>query len=267
MGASGSFPLDLVLFGMIAAFLVLRLRSILGRRTGFERPPDSICRCSPARPGGWCRTGRCRTDRSSTAWPSRSPPPRRAARCPNRPRRPARRLVRMRRVAPGFQPSHFLSGAEAAFRIIVVAFAARQPRPICASLLSDDTFRAFEAAITARETAGETQRTEIRAIQAATIEAADLRGSMADITVRFVSDQVNVTLGRDGEPVAGADAVTEITDLWTFERDLDLGRSDLAAGGRAQRLMLRRIRRASARLLAPVGIPGAGRLRCASRRP
>ena len=47
-----------------------------------------------------------------------------------------------------------------------------------------------------------------------------MRGSIANITVRFVSDQVNVTLGRDGAPVAGADAVTEITDLWTFERDL-----------------------------------------------
>ena len=47
MGASGGFPLDLVLFGMIAAFLVLRLRSILGRRTGFERPPQA----NPPAPG------------------------------------------------------------------------------------------------------------------------------------------------------------------------------------------------------------------------
>jgi predicted lipid-binding transport protein (Tim44 family) len=43
---------------------------------------------------------------------------------------------------------------------------------------------------------------------------------VASITMRFVSDQVNVTMGHDGLPVAGADAVTEITDLWTFERDL-----------------------------------------------
>ena len=44
MGASGGFPIDLVLFGMIAAFLVLRLRSILGKRTGFERPPEAVAR-------------------------------------------------------------------------------------------------------------------------------------------------------------------------------------------------------------------------------
>jgi predicted lipid-binding transport protein (Tim44 family) len=43
---------------------------------------------------------------------------------------------------------------------------------------------------------------------------------MATIAVRFVSDQISVTMGADGLPVAGADAVTEITDVWTFERDL-----------------------------------------------
>ena len=42
MGASGGFPIDLILFGMIAAFLVLRLKSILGKRTGYERPPQPI---------------------------------------------------------------------------------------------------------------------------------------------------------------------------------------------------------------------------------
>src|SRR5580698_3378372 len=42
MGASGGFPIDLILFGMIAAFLVLRLKSILGKRTGYERPPQTI---------------------------------------------------------------------------------------------------------------------------------------------------------------------------------------------------------------------------------
>ncbi len=87
-------------------------------------------------------------------------------------------------------------------------------------MLSDDTFRAFDGAIAGRETAGETQRTEIRGMHSTAIENADLRGSLADITVRFVSDQVNLTLGPTGQPVAGADAVTEITDLWTFERDL-----------------------------------------------
>jgi predicted lipid-binding transport protein (Tim44 family) len=51
------------------------------------------------------------------------------------------------------------------------------------------------------------------------IEGADLRGMLAEVTVRFVSDQVNMTTGRGGEITAGSDAITEVTDVWTFQRD------------------------------------------------
>ena len=88
------------------------------------------------------------------------------------------------------------------------------------ALLDDDTYRSFETAIAAREAAGETQRSEIRSIQQVGVEDASLDGAVAHITVRFVSDQVAETLSRDGKPVAGADAVAELTDLWTFSRDL-----------------------------------------------
>jgi predicted lipid-binding transport protein (Tim44 family) len=212
MGSSGSFPLDLVLFGMIAAFLVLRLRSILGRRTGFERPSGPQVRPGPApraTPEGTVIEG--------VLEPAQPAAPARPLPDPASP--PGQALARMQRVDAGFEATHFLSGAEAAFRIIVAAFAAGE-RARLRPLLADDTFRAFESAIAAREAAGESQRTEIRAIRSATIEAADTRGSIADITVRFVSDQLNLTVGRDGQPVAGTEAVTEITDLWTFERDL-----------------------------------------------
>ena len=219
MGSSGSFPLDLVLFGMIAAFLVLRLRSILGRRTGFERPPEQRAPLQPGAAGRVVPDGQVPDGKiiDGLAEPVAPAAPGRPLPDPASP--PGQALLHMRRLQPGFDPSHFLTGAEAAFGIIVAAFAAGD-RTNLRTLLSEDTYRAFEAAITARESAGETQRTEIRAIQSSTIEAADLRGNVADITVRFVSDQVNVTLGRNGNPVAGADAVTEITDLWTFERDL-----------------------------------------------
>jgi predicted lipid-binding transport protein (Tim44 family) len=74
--------------------------------------------------------------------------------------------------------------------------------------------------VAGREGEGETQRTEIRSMHDMALEAADLRGSVADVTVRFVSDQVNMTTGRDGEIVAGSDAITEVIDIWTFQRDL-----------------------------------------------
>jgi predicted lipid-binding transport protein (Tim44 family) len=103
--------------------------------------------------------------------------------------------------------------------MIVQAFAAGD-RETLRALLSEDTYNGFEQAITAREAAGERQRTELRAVNEVGVEAADLRGSVADITVRFVTDQINMTTGRDGEVTAGSDAITELTDLWTFQRDL-----------------------------------------------
>ena len=207
MGATGGFPIDLVLFGMIAAFLVLRLRSVLGKRTGFERP-DTAARPAAAPRGA--PEGRIIEGHAE-------PAPRRVV--PEPMSQAGLVLSRMAQTDANFNPQRFLDGAEAAFRMIVAAFAAGD-RATLRPLLSPDTYAAFESAISGRETAQETQKTEIRAIPTVLIDHAELAGSLAAITVRFVSDQVNVTLGQNGLPVAGADAVTEITDLWTFERDL-----------------------------------------------
>ncbi|MCW3473609.1 Tim44/TimA family putative adaptor protein [Limobrevibacterium gyesilva] len=217
MGATGGFPIDLILFGMIAAFLVLRLRSVLGRRQGFERPTEPQPQPREGMPAA-APDARAQDARVIDA--VAEPAPNRVLPDPASPVGQA--FARMQQVDPNFHPARFLDGAEAAFRMIVTAFAAGE-RETLRGLLSDDTFRAFEAAISAREAAGEVQRTEIRGFASTAIEHAELRGTLASIAVRFVSDQVNVTLGRDGLPVAGADAVTEITDLWTFERNLTSG--------------------------------------------
>jgi predicted lipid-binding transport protein (Tim44 family) len=206
MGAGGSFPIDLILFGMIAAFLVLRLRSILGRRTGFERqaPPYQPA----AAPSGPVIEGQ-----------AEPPPPAAVRNVPDLASPLGQTLGRMRATDRSFDPSAFLDGAEKAFRIIVTAFATGD-RATLKGLLSEDTSRSFEQAIAAREAAGQSQVSTIHAINSATIENAELRGSVASITVRFVSDQTSLTRDSAGQPVVGADAVTEITDIWTFERDL-----------------------------------------------
>lgn len=195
----GSFPFDLILFGMVAAFLVLRLRSVLGKRQGFERPPaDARAGPLPA--------GREAPRAASAAGPALTGVTEQA-------------VGRIRAVDPSFEPAGFLTGAQAAFQMIVQAFAAGD-RQTLRGLLSDETYAGFEQAVSARENAGETQRTEVRAVNGVAIESADLRASTADVTVRFVTDQVNLTLARNGEVVTGSDAITELTDLWTFQRDL-----------------------------------------------
>lgn len=214
---SGGFPIDLILFAMVAAFLVLRLRSVLGRRTGFERPP---------RPEGAPYDPQASRG-PATDMPGELPPATAPAGGARRvvpdPRSPVgQALMRIRGVDPAFDPNGFLDGAEGAFRMIVDAFA-RGDRQTLRALLADDVYAGFEGAITARETAGESQRSEVRAMQEMAVEAADLRGTVADVTVRFVSDQVNLTTAKDGSVVAGAEAVTELSDIWTFQRDLKNG--------------------------------------------
>lgn len=208
MGLSGGFPIDLILFGMIAAFLVLRLRNVLGRRTGYERPPQAAPQPQPRTATGPTIDGRA------------DPTPQRPARAVPDPASPlGQTLARMTTVDRNFDPAGFLNGAEQAFRMIVGSFAAGD-RNTLKMLLSDDTYQAFEAAISAREAAGQTQVSEIRSIQSATIEEAELRGTVAAVAVRIVSDQVSQTLDANRNTVVGTDAVTEITDVWTFERDL-----------------------------------------------
>lgn len=214
---------EIILLAMVAGFLVLRLRSVLGRRQGFERPPqaenrpvgydpravrpvDGSIEDAPAEPLGGGSSARPETGGGRRTIPDRRGPVGQA-------------LARIEGVDAAFDPTRFLDGAEAAFRMIVQAFAAGD-RGTLRALLSDDAYAGFAKALDAREAAGEQQRTELRAVHELAIEAADLRGTVADITVRFVTDQINMTTGRDGDVVTGSDAVTELTDLWTFQRNL-----------------------------------------------
>jgi predicted lipid-binding transport protein (Tim44 family) len=206
MGASG-FPIDLVLFGMIAAFLVLRLRSILGKRTGFERPAPPVQQ-APLRPAGPIIDAKAEPAAPAAAQtvPDAASPTGLA-------------LARMREIDRSFDPARFLAGAEQAFRMIVAAFAAGD-RAALRPLLGDDTYGAFEQAISAREKASEKQVSVIKAMQQLSIDSAELKGRTGLVTARIISDQISYTQDVNGRPLTGTDAVTEITDLWTFERDL-----------------------------------------------
>jgi predicted lipid-binding transport protein (Tim44 family) len=205
MQAIGGFPVDLVLFAMIAAFLVLRLRSILGKRTGFEGTP--VAAPTPPVAAGPVIDGR--------AEPAPPPRPLPAADSPA-----GQALAAIQAADRRFDAAKFIAGAEAAFRVIVAAFAAGD-RVRLRPLLGDATYAAFDHAIAARDAAGETQHSEIRDVLEAEIREARLDGKLASITVHFVSRQVSYVTARDGSTVGGTDAMTEIADLWTFARVLD----------------------------------------------
>ncbi len=201
----GGFPIALVVFAGIALFLILRLRSVLGRRVGFEKPP-----LPPSQRPGF-NTAPIIEGQATVVQPGRAVPDPRSAL--------GERLMQIVNRDPNFDPPKFLTSAETAFRSIVTAFAAGD-RATLQSLLSPHVYETFAAAIQARETANEQHRTEIKTIISATIEDAELLGDHAAIIIRFTSDQVNLTLDAAGNPLNGTEAVTELVDLWTFERDL-----------------------------------------------
>ncbi|GCE81451.1 Tim44/TimA family putative adaptor protein [Komagataeibacter oboediens] len=204
----GHFPLDLIVLGLVAVFLVLRLRSILGRRVGAEpaprpmAPPPMAANVVEQKP--------------------EPPPPSITYDIPMQDTRVGQVLARIATLQPGFTPQEFAKGTEAAFRQIVGAYAAGDLN-VLRQRLTAATFTAFEAAIQSRQQAGEVLRSEIRDITDIAIIGADIDETagpspVARIEVRIVSDQISLTVDSNGQPVAGVDAVTEFSDLWTFER-------------------------------------------------
>jgi len=208
---------DIILFAMIAAFLVLRLRSVLGRRTGNERRRELFVRRTapiadkPA-PEKMATPGDPDKDMTSLA-PAGKPAD-----------AVADGLSRIRRADPSFDPSQFLEGARTAFEMIVSAYA-KGDKAGLRPLLSDEVYQPFAATIDERAAAKETFETsDLRLDDAEIVDAdlvdANLAGRTARVTVKLASRQINVTRAMDGSIVDGdPDHPVEKTDYWTFVRD------------------------------------------------
>ena len=210
---SGFQLFDIILFAMIAAFLVLRLRSVLGRRTGNERPPTDIF--------GAKRKAEA-DDGKVVALPTRGDAPTDADIGPPRetvPNSPAAGAAEIQAADPSFDPDGFVEGARGAFEMIVGAFAQGDTQSL-RPLLNDAVFTRFADAIRDREAQKQSLETTIVGIKAADLHEAHLEGHTAFVTVRFVSDQINVVRDAGGKVVDGEPGQTvELIDLWTFARD------------------------------------------------
>jgi len=218
------FDIYTIIFLALAVFIFLRLRSVLGQRTGRERPPYDPYSAREAA-------------RTSTNDNVVSLPPRPAGEAAPAPAAEAEPAERWKGIAeqgspaaigldavvaqdPTFDARHFLTGARAAYEMIVTAYAQGDRRTL-KNLLSKEVYDGFEQAIKDRETRGEKAETRFVSIDKADITAAEVKGRTAQVTVRFVSQLVSVTRDKDGNVIDGSpDKVTDVTDVWTFARDL-----------------------------------------------
>ena len=219
---------DIILIGLVAIFLILRLRSVLGKRTGNERPParDPFTPPpTPPAPTGQPRLGDAPSgndnviplpkDMSRPSLAVNAPGGIRATVMPNA----AAGVAAIRAVDPSFEPIGFAGGARAAFTTIVEAFAKGDTAPL-RQLLDPQTFASFEAAIRGRNERREKAETTLIGFEASDIANAEMLGSFAQVTVRFVSEQINVVRNAEGQIADGnPNEVQKVVDLWTFRRD------------------------------------------------
>jgi predicted lipid-binding transport protein (Tim44 family) len=200
---------QIVILAMIAAFLGLRLYSVLGRRAEHE---EEIVpgRFEPGEPPA--QRAQVAGDRQSTALQPREVPGALSA--------AERTLREIATVDRRFDIMSFLAGAQGAYRMVLEAFW-RGDKDELAQLCDQDTLQSFSAAIDARKAAGEVLDNRLVRIEEATIIAASFDAPLARITVRFTADIAAVTRDAEGNVIAGSltDAI-EANDLWTFSRNL-----------------------------------------------
>jgi predicted lipid-binding transport protein (Tim44 family) len=220
---NGTFDILTLLFLVIAVVIFLRLRSVLGRRTGNERPRYDPYTAPEA-------NGKSVRDNVVTL--PRGEPPRMNEELDTATfvkqlkdiavegSEVAVKLQTIAQADRSFDPKHFLAGARAAYEMIVTAFA-EGDRKSLKQLLSREVFDSFSAAIGEREKNGETVEFKFVGISSSDVIDAEIVGRMANITIKFVSDLITATRDRSGAVVDGdTTQIRDVTDIWTFAREL-----------------------------------------------
>ena len=220
MGSSFQF-IDIILFAMIAVFLILRLRNVLGRRDGHEgghrdpfRPNVSVEEVSDGQdkkiiqlPDGNDENNFAgdEGDTSSSVDGNTAL---------------AAGVAEIQRLDNTFNTEDFLVGARVAFEMVLEGYS-NHDRKILENLLSAEVLVNFLRAIDEREKAGHVLEDTLVGIDKSEIVEAYIEGEMAQVTVKFVSEQINVVRDSEGQIASGnPNEVINVVDLWTFARDI-----------------------------------------------
>lgn len=226
----GNIDIVTLLALVVAVFVILRLRGVLGRRTGEdEARVDRQMRARQAREQAAAAGDKVVTLPRREAEDLQTGPPPVSAEEDMEER--VRSLgIKDSAVQSGilaiarrdslFDPEHFLSGAKQAYEMVVTAFAEGN-RGLLQDLLSDEVYEGFASAISEREERGEQIDQSFVGINRADIVEAELKDSEANVTVKFLSQLISATRDAAGEVISGdPQKVMEVTDIWTFARDV-----------------------------------------------
>ena len=226
---SDGFDIYTIIILVLAVFIFLRLRSVLGTRTGNERRPTDTFFGRGPQPKPEPANDKV------VPLPTRNPDAPRSVPAADEPAAApvdrwagiaapgtpvARGLDQIAAAENGFDARGFVAGAKAAYEMIVNAFAAGD-RKTLKPLLSKEVFDGFAAAIADRESRGETRESNFVSIEKTEIAGAEVSGRTGQLTVRFVSKLITATRDRSGAVIDGsADEIADLVDVWTFAREL-----------------------------------------------
>ena len=220
-----SFDATTLIFLALAVFVIWRLRSVLGQKTGTERSPfrpvernrteppaagrgegDNVVRL----PGADRGQAGAAVQTAARDWRGIAEPGSAVA----------RGLEQVVQVEPSFEPRAFLEGAKGAYEAIVIAFA-KGDRKTLRALLSREVCEGFERAISEREKRREAVETTFISIDKAEMVSVEVKNRVAQVTVRFLSNLITATRDADGKVIDGnAETGVEVPDVWTFARTL-----------------------------------------------
>jgi predicted lipid-binding transport protein (Tim44 family) len=211
--------LDIIFIAMVAAFILLRLFRVLGRRNGNERRPPSLFGRTEA-------PTKAKKKRANVVQlperPGAEPAEKAAARATGEASGQDRVSTALSRIGiadRGFNRESFIAGARAAFETVLGAYATGDKAAL-RSLLADDVLREFMGAVRERVANKQVLDSQFVSLEAAEIIDAELSGRLAQVTVKFVSEQVNCLRDAEGNLLEGdPDKISRVTDIWTFERD------------------------------------------------
>jgi predicted lipid-binding transport protein (Tim44 family) len=210
--------IDIIFFAMVAVFVILRLRSVLGRRMGHEQRD-----AAKSFPRPQDRDGAPGAERAESPADTGED---NVIRLPGRNGQEVAKdtplgagLTQIKLADPDFDPADFQEKAKMAFEYIVMAFAEGDTQKL-KPLLSKDVCDGFAGVIKARQEQGHVLTTTLVRIKDAELTEASMNGRTASITVRYVTEQINVTRDGEGKVVDGdPDRITEAVDIWTYERN------------------------------------------------
>ncbi|MEO1747740.1 MAG: Tim44/TimA family putative adaptor protein [Pseudomonadota bacterium] len=208
-----------LIFMAAAVFVFLQLRSVLGKRTGHERPPMDFPGSGDDKPAD---ADSAESDDNVITLPSRDGADqyREIDRVAKTGTALNKQLRAIKDVAPAFSPREFLSGATMAYEMIVMAFADGD-RKTLQNLLSKEVYDGFADALAEREKAGETVQTNFVGIEKMDIAGAELRDNSAHVTVSVISQLISATKDNEGKIIDGdPNEVAEVRDEWTFAKDI-----------------------------------------------